>query len=130
MPPLARAVGVLCGALVLTAVVWVGRYSPWAVLSEARVKTEEEREWQDRKSILQRYADDLKERQQRQEARRDEDWRPKIADKPPFPKAAVDATVFDFGKMNVDETGKHKFTIRNTGQAPLIIRRGPPTSTK
>ena len=130
MPPLARSVGLLCGACVLTAVVWVGRYSPWFVLSEAQIKTDEEKVWQVRKRVLQRYADDLKERQQRAETRRFEDWRPKIADKPPFPKAAIDATVFDFGTMHVCETGRHKFTIRNIGQAPLIIRRGPPTSSK
>jgi hypothetical protein len=130
MEPRGRLIAILSGGLILAGAIWVGRYSPWAVLSEARVKTDEEQEWRGRKSILQRYADDLKERQQRQEAHRYDDWRPKIADKPPFPKAAIDATVFDFGTMHVCETGRHKFTIRNTGQAPLIIRRGPPTSTK
>jgi hypothetical protein len=130
MEPRGRLVAILAGSLILAVVVWVGRYSPWAVLSEARVKKDEKQAWQQRKSVLQRYADNLNERQQRQETRRDEDLRPKIADKPPFAKAAVDATVFNFGTMSVCETGRHKFTIRNIGQAPLIIRRGPPSPSK
>jgi hypothetical protein len=130
MEPRGRLVAILSGGLILAGAIWVGRYSPWAVLSEARVKVDEEQAWQQRKSVLQRYADDLKERQKRQETRPYEDPRPMIADKPPFPKAAIDATVFDFGTMSVDETGRHKFKIRNIGQAPLIIRRGPPTSSK
>jgi hypothetical protein len=120
-----RAIGVLCAAFLIAGAIWVGRYSPWAVLSEARVKAAEEKAWEEEKKVLQQYADELKERQKRAELERHDYGRPKIAEKPPFPKAAVDAVEFDMGTMLVDRTTGHKFKLKNVGQAPLILCRGP-----
>jgi hypothetical protein len=140
MAPLGRAAGVLCAAFVIAAAIWLGRYSPWALLSEARVKADEAAVWEKEKKVLQTYAEDLKEREQQrkiawqkqivawqkqEELERPEYERPKVADKPPFPKLAIDAPIFDMGAMLVDQTTGHKFKIRNVGRAPLIVSRGP-----
>jgi hypothetical protein len=45
----------------------------------------------------------------------------------PQPKAVVDQTEFDFGRMEVGEERQHDFTIRNEGKAPLKITMGKPT---
>jgi Protein of unknown function (DUF1573) len=140
MAPLGRAAGVLCAAFVIAAAIWLGRYSPWALLSEARVKADEAAVWEKEKKVLQTYAEDLKERerqrkiawqkqkiawQKQEDLERPESERPKVADKPPFPKLAIDAPIFDMGAMLVDQTTGHKFKIRNVGRAPLIVSRGP-----
>jgi hypothetical protein len=52
--------------------------------------------------------------------------RPKIADKPPFPKLAINDTDFDLGTIHVNKVTGHKFKIWNIGQAPLVLHRGPP----
>jgi hypothetical protein len=129
MEPLGRAAGVLCATFVIAGAIWVGRYSPWAVLSEARVKPEAEKAWEEEKKVLQAYADDLKARQKREEMRRHEDPRPKISNRPPFPKAVIETNVFDFGEAQVGETLRHKFKITNVGQVPLILYAPPSAAT-
>ncbi len=54
MPPLARALGFLCGVLSLAVLLWVGRYSPLATWSQERFKAEEERAWSVQKRISRR----------------------------------------------------------------------------
>lgn len=41
------------------------------------------------------------------------------------PKAEVPEPIFNFGDMLLGTTGKHDFIIRNTGEAPLKIAKGP-----
>jgi hypothetical protein len=52
---------------------------------------------------------------------------PPISPTGPHPKAVVDETDYDFGRMEVGEEQSHVFTIRNEGEAPLIIFKGPTT---
>jgi hypothetical protein len=46
---------------------------------------------------------------------------PPISRTGPYPKAVADSTTHDFGVMLVKEKGSHKFTIRNEGEAPLVL---------
>ena len=121
MGPLGRAVGLLSATFVFAGAIWIGRYSQWAVLGEARLKAAEEKAWEERKKVVRRHADDHKERQKREENEELEWQRPKIAEKPPFPRAGIDAVEFDMGTMLVDRTTGHTFKIKNVGQAPLIL---------
>lgn len=43
------------------------------------------------------------------------------------PRAVVEQKVFDFGVMDPMEVGSHLFVVRNEGQAPLILNKGPTT---
>jgi hypothetical protein len=129
MEPLHRLLGIFCGSVALAALIWVGRYSPLAALNEQRAKAEEARAWEERKPYLQAVADNLKERERRQQHLAAIAWVqdqiPQVADKPPFPKLSADAFVFNLGTLHVDKEFRHKFTIRNSGVAPLILHRGP-----
>jgi hypothetical protein len=57
---------------------------------------------------------------------RGEDF-PPLAKGPPYPKAMIDETDYEFGPMEVGEERMHEFTIRNEGEAPLVIKQGPTT---
>src|SRR6185369_10235732 len=52
---------------------------------------------------------------------------PPVSKAPPYPKAVMDETEFEFGRMEVGEERSHVFMIRNEGDAPLIIKQGPTT---
>src|SRR5260221_10575816 len=52
---------------------------------------------------------------------------PPIARKGPYPKAVIDGTEVKFGRMEMGEERSHVFTIRNDGEAPLILRKGHST---
>src|SRR5712691_7378175 len=39
----------------------------------------------------------------------------------PQPKAVIEETSFDFGRMELGETQSHVFVIRNEGKAPLAV---------
>lgn len=45
----------------------------------------------------------------------------------PAPVAEIDMTDYRFGRMAAGATGEHTFVIRNTGEAPLELRKGPST---
>lgn len=45
----------------------------------------------------------------------------------PWPKAVIDETDYTFGRMALGETGTHDFVIRNEGEAPLRLKKGPTT---
>ena len=45
----------------------------------------------------------------------------------PWPKAVFDRKEFNFGRMEVGDKGTHDFTVRNEGDAPLILRQGQTT---
>jgi hypothetical protein len=45
----------------------------------------------------------------------------------PRPRAVVDAPEHDFGAMDLGQTGEHRFVIRNEGEAPLKLHKGPTT---
>src|SRR5215471_18780121 len=52
---------------------------------------------------------------------------PPLAKGPLFPKAVIAETEINFGRMEVGEERAHEFVIRNEGEAPLLIRKGPTT---
>ncbi|MFN7803703.1 MAG: DUF1573 domain-containing protein [Planctomycetaceae bacterium] len=56
-----------------------------------------------------------------------ESYFPEISEKGPWPKAVVDQTEFEFGRMEVGEEMTHGFKIRNEGQAPLELAKGNTT---
>jgi hypothetical protein len=64
---------------------------------------------------------------QKIEPTRNETTLPPISPTAPWPKAVIDETKFDFGRMEVGEEQSHVFTIRNEGEAPLIVKQGPTT---
>ncbi|RPI77046.1 MAG: DUF1573 domain-containing protein [Planctomycetaceae bacterium] len=53
--------------------------------------------------------------------------RPKVSETPPWPKAVLDRTEFDFGRMEVGEELEHDFVIRNEGEADLELVQGDTT---
>src|SRR5262245_45002377 len=55
------------------------------------------------------------------------DVMPPLSETGPYPKTVVDRTEFDFGRMEVGDAQSHEFTIRNEGEAPLILKKGPTT---
>jgi hypothetical protein len=40
----------------------------------------------------------------------------------PAPKLVIDQSKFDFGTMDIEEKGSHKFLVKNSGNSPLTIR--------
>jgi len=56
-----------------------------------------------------------------------ESYFPEVSEKGPWPKAVVDQTEFEFGRMEVGEEMTHEFKIRNDGQAPLELAKGNTT---
>lgn len=53
--------------------------------------------------------------------------RPKVSETGPWPKAVLDRTEFDFGRMEVGEELDHDFVIRNEGEADLELTQGDTT---
>lgn len=49
---------------------------------------------------------------------------PKPSETGPHPKAVCESHTHEFGTMALNSTGRHVFTIRNEGQAPLVIKQG------
>ncbi|HEV3304379.1 MAG TPA: DUF1573 domain-containing protein [Planctomycetaceae bacterium] len=116
--------GSLVGVAVLSGAIWLGRYAPWVQKPKPT------------DSVISRRTRTLQEMEDLRAGRepRDSvgiasdptiDRRPPIAEKPPFPKAAIEERVYRFGTMEVYEERKHKFRIENRGQGPLFIARGP-----
>lgn len=56
-----------------------------------------------------------------------DDWHPPISETGPHPKAVVDEMVHEFGAMAVGERRSHTFVVKNEGEAPLILKKGPTT---
>jgi hypothetical protein len=125
MGTLRIVVGVVAATICLSGAIWVGRFGPWttkqqtarelAIVRRQRTYTEFEdlrtgREPRDSVGIA---ADPLI------------DPRPPIADKPPFPKLAVEERIYRFGTMEVGEEKTHTFRVENKGAGPLLIGRGP-----
>jgi hypothetical protein len=52
---------------------------------------------------------------------------PPLSKTPPYPKAVIEDTEFEFGRMEVGDERVHEFVIRNEGEAPLLITKGPTT---
>lgn len=52
---------------------------------------------------------------------------PPLSPTGPYPTAVVDSTEHDFGTMEMGTTNEHTFTVRNEGDAPLVIEKGPVT---
>ena len=47
----------------------------------------------------------------------------------PQPQLETDGTVHEFGRVAVGGSGSHEFTIRNTGDAPLVLTKGATSCT-
>lgn len=52
---------------------------------------------------------------------------PPVSKTGPYPKAVIAETDYEFGRMEVGEERSHTFTIRNEGEAPLILKKGKST---
>jgi len=59
----------------------------------------------------------------------EEDLGPPISKTGPYPKAVADPTEFDFGLMALSNEGEHTFTIRNEGDADLVLVARPEDRT-
>lgn len=53
--------------------------------------------------------------------------RPVVDLSQPQPLVHVDEDSYDFGAMDSEAQGRHAFTLRNVGQAPLVLEAGPTT---
>jgi len=51
--------------------------------------------------------------------------RPQPPEAPPYPKATIAETEYDFGVMEAGQSGKKTFVITNDGEAPLKLVNGP-----
>src|SRR3990172_2361335 len=117
--------GVLAGVLVvglLGGIVWWARYSPAAV----KQAQDEER----KKNAIQQGLDTDQIDTQRQAAEEslekdNTEPPPPISPAGPYPKVVTGERVFEFGTMAKNEMRKHKFTLRNEGQAKLLLSKGP-----
>jgi len=124
-----RSVRVVLGAVaavvVLSGSIWLGRYAPWA----PKQPTARELAIVRRQRTYTEFDDLRKGREPRESvgvaADPLIDPRPPLADKPPFPKLAIEERVYRFGTMEVGEEKTHKFRIENRGEGPLLIGRGP-----
>jgi hypothetical protein len=50
-----------------------------------------------------------------------------LTGKGPQPKVEANDTTYPFGEMTLGDTGKHEFTIKNLGEAPLKLAKGKST---
>jgi hypothetical protein len=53
--------------------------------------------------------------------------RPFISSKGPYPKVKLDEEQYNFSVMAVGSDGSHSFVVRNLGDVPLILVKGPTT---
>jgi hypothetical protein len=118
--------GILIAIAGISTTIWSTRYAPWV-----RQKPVGEN------PIVGRLRE-MKEGADRQAGRKSDttgatashtdptvEFRPPVAEKPPFPKAVVAHRLFEFGRMRTDEQRTHVFRIENKGEAPLVIAKGP-----
>jgi hypothetical protein len=127
MRPLGVVVGVVIGISALSGTIWLARYSPLAERQKPpEFNWSQGTAWA-QKEQLAKQADELAKTtaEKQKEAKKLEEKRPPIADKPPFPKARTGERVYEFGSMGVNEEKKHKFHIENRGQGALLIAKGP-----
>ncbi|MDA0833702.1 MAG: DUF1573 domain-containing protein [Planctomycetota bacterium] len=61
------------------------------------------------------------------EGDRTEEDSPDLSESGPYPKVQTEQASFNFGVMEPETDGEHLFTIRNDGEAALILRRGKST---
>ncbi len=83
---------ILLGAVALIATVWIGRYQGQVPVTKPNVEVD--------KSV---------------------DVGPPVSPTGPHPKAVTTETGYDFGTMSRGQKGSHVFTIKNEGEAPLIL---------
>jgi hypothetical protein len=50
---------------------------------------------------------------------------PQAAQDAPRPKVEIEEVQYEFGRMALGKTGEHDFLVKNTGNAPLKLARGP-----
>jgi hypothetical protein len=117
--------GAVAAVVALSGSIWLGRYAPWAPKQPSarelalvrRLRTynemEDLRKGREPKDSVGIASDPMI------------DPRPPIADKPPFPKLAIQERVYRFGTMEVNEERTHTFRVENRGQGPLLLGRGP-----
>lgn len=91
MKPNAVFLSAVFGVLALISIIWLGRYPVTTSSTESGTPV------------------------------KPEEIGPPISRTGPYPKAVADHTSHDFGVMMVKQKGSHKFTIRNEGEAPLVL---------
>jgi hypothetical protein len=137
MRPLAVIISVIVGIGAISGTIWLGRYSPFAPKSERvemrwekgtgeyQMKLREEKE----KELMEKASQNSAVKQAIDaENKKADDLaknKPEIATKAPFPKAHMVEKVYNFGSMGVNEEKKHKFSIANKGEGPLLLAKGP-----
>lgn len=117
------AVGVILTVGILWGVVWFNRYSPTARQAEREAKKAAEAARQARIAVDEKN-DRAPQPPETDESAHEAEPPPVISKEGPYPKAVIAETRFDFGSMARDEQRKHTFTIKNEGEAPLLLTRG------
>jgi hypothetical protein len=117
MRVLGAVLGVVLGTGALAGTIWCFRYAPWIERTVPHLPLGAQRPatTEAPPPAAVPPSDDKK----------DDNPRPQVAEKPPFPRATTGDRVFDFGSMAVNEEQKHKFSITNKGEGPLILEVGP-----
>jgi hypothetical protein len=120
-----KVVGVVLLVAILVGLVWYMRYSPQAVKAARDARRAEENA--KRARIM---AEDAEERLppiEEEEAGTHPEPAPPISPEGPYPKAVAAETSYNFGSMARDEERKHSFTIKNEGEAKLLLAKGGTT---
>ncbi len=116
-----RVIGLFLSGLVLggilAGIVWWSRYSGNLTPAE-RVKLAKELHERDRANAEQQV------KEAEAEAHPDGELPPPVSEKGPYPKAVAGDRLFEFDSMGVNERREHTFTIRNEGEAPLLLTKG------
>ncbi len=115
---------ILVGVILISGVVWLGRYAPWVEKPpdplESRVVLSE--------PVRERRAKDAKRKAEQKNEQPASEFgqagRPPLADKPPFPKAVVGDSSYDLGSIEAGQAKAHVFRIENKGEGQLILTSG------
>ncbi len=105
MKPAAAVVAGLVVVIALAGLAWVGRTAGTTLSDEENP----------RPPVTENKTDE------------NDEERPEISETGPWPKAVMDETEHEFGVMEVNSVEKHKFIVRNEGDAPLKVVLGPTT---
>jgi len=121
-----RALGAVVGSVLavslLAGIVWYARYS--AAAQEAAREAEKAKEAAEFKR---QHEENMIKRAEAESSAHDPEPAPPLSETGPYPKAKTGERVYEFGTMAKDEERSHKFTIRNDGEVPLLLSKGPTT---
>jgi hypothetical protein len=127
MRPLAVVIVVVVGISAISGTIWLGRYSSYADKHERTPFRWEAGTAEAQMAEMAKQSPTAAKavEEHKNEIAKLEEQKPPIAKQAPFPKAHDTGHVYDFGSMGVNEEEKHKFTIENKGQGPLLLAKGP-----